>query len=64
MTNDPKRLYESTEEDMTFGVGLLLMPDTAPTPCIQIWNSRARGLCRPLQRWFPPAEIAACDLLP
>ena len=37
MNNRLRELYESTEEDLLFGIGLLALPDREPAPFIQIF---------------------------
>lgn len=37
MSNDLEKLYESSAEDMVFGIGLLRLPGTEPTPYVQVF---------------------------
>ncbi len=37
MRHSLRELYESTEEDMTFGVGLIQLPDAEPAPYIHVF---------------------------
>lgn len=36
MNNDLTKLYESTEEDMSYGIGLIQLTDAEPAPFIHI----------------------------